>query len=210
MGLRELHHPPCPATLLSDPQTTELLTPLLVELRLLPLHCCGPEHARFALHSEPIAVALGEQGVAVMQQPIEDRRSEDVIAEDLAPLTDKLVGGDEKAALLVAASDELEEEMRRSLLEGQIAELVEDEELGLGVESELVGELAIELGAGERAEQRGGAGEKHRMTRLDDGASEGDGEVGLADPWRSEEQHILQHPRVDDGAHRVPPRTAAS
>jgi len=63
-----------------------------------------------------------------MQQPIEDRRSEDVIAEDLAPLTDKLVGGDEQAALLVAASDELEEEMRRSLLEGQIAELVEDEE----------------------------------------------------------------------------------
>src|SRR3989442_13062708 len=33
---------PCPATVLSDPQTTELLTPLLVELRLLPLHCCGP------------------------------------------------------------------------------------------------------------------------------------------------------------------------
>src|SRR5438132_1026399 len=27
----------CPATLLSDPQTTELLAPLLVELRLLPL-----------------------------------------------------------------------------------------------------------------------------------------------------------------------------
>jgi len=29
----------------SNPQTTELLTPLLVELRLLPLHCCGREHA---------------------------------------------------------------------------------------------------------------------------------------------------------------------
>src|SRR5207302_5507084 len=80
----------------------------------------------------------------------------------------------------------------RSLLEGQIAELVEDEELGLGVEGELVGKLAIELSAGERTEQRGGAGEKHRVARLDDGASEGDGEVGLADAGWSEEEHILR------------------
>jgi len=41
--------------------------------------------------------------------------------------------------------------MHRSLLEGQIAELVEVRSLGLGVERELVGELAIELGVGERA-----------------------------------------------------------
>lgn len=81
---------PCPATLLSDPQTTELLTPSWVQLRLLSLHCCSREHARFALHSEPIAVALDDQGVAVVQQSIEDRRGEDVIAEDLAELTCQL------------------------------------------------------------------------------------------------------------------------
>jgi len=46
--------------------------------------------------------------VVVVEQPVEDRRSEHVIAEDLAPLTDELVGGDEQTALLVAASDELE------------------------------------------------------------------------------------------------------
>ncbi|HXQ76809.1 MAG TPA: hypothetical protein VN797_01310, partial [Gemmatimonadaceae bacterium] len=54
-------------------------------------------------------------------------------------------------------SDELEEEMGRALLERQIAQLVDDEQLGLGEEGELVGDLAVEFGAGERSEERGGA-----------------------------------------------------
>src|SRR5712691_4845250 len=156
------------------------------------LQGCHPaKHAGLALHPEPIAIALNDHRVAVVQEPVEDRRSENVVAEDLAPLPDELVGGDEKAALLVAASDELEEEMRRSLLEGQIAELVDDQELGLGVEGELVGELAVELGAGERTEQRGGAGEEYGMARLDDGASERDGEMSLAHARWPEEEHVF-------------------
>lgn len=53
--------------------------------------------------------------------------------------------------------DELEEELRGAFFEWQITELVDDEQLGLGIEGELVRELAIDLGAGESAERRGGA-----------------------------------------------------
>ena len=49
-----------------------------------------------------------------MEKSIEDRRSEHVVAEDLAPLSDELISSDEEAAFLVAPSNELEEEMRRS------------------------------------------------------------------------------------------------
>jgi hypothetical protein len=51
-----------------------------------------------------------------MQQAVENRGGEDLIAEDGAPLRDELIGGDEQAAALVAPSDQLKEEMalRRS------------------------------------------------------------------------------------------------
>src|SRR3954469_3833669 len=81
--------------------------------------------------------------------------------------------------------------MSRALLEWQIAELVDDEQFGLREEGELIGELAVELGAGERTEQRGGAGEEHRVASLDGSATESDGEMSLADARRSEEEHVF-------------------
>jgi hypothetical protein len=40
-----------------------------------------------------------------MQQPIQNRRREDLGAEDGAPLRDKLIGGDEQTVPLVSARD---------------------------------------------------------------------------------------------------------
>ena len=71
---------------------------------------------RLLLLAESIAFALNHQGVAVMEQAIEDRRGEDVVAEDGAPLGDDLVGSDQQAPAFVPARDELKKEMalRRS------------------------------------------------------------------------------------------------
>ena len=61
-----------------------------------------------------------------MQEPIEDRRGEDIVAEDRAPLRDDLIGGDQQATALVAAGDELEKEMDGAAsFKRQVAELVE-------------------------------------------------------------------------------------
>ena len=75
-----------------------------------------------------------------MEQPVEDRGGEDLVAEDVAPLRHDLVGGDQDAAALVAAGDELEEEMRAPAFEGQVAELVDDQQLRLAVERQALGE----------------------------------------------------------------------
>jgi len=46
--------------------------------------------------------------VAVVEQPVEDRSGQAVVAEDGAPLRHDLVGGDEQAAAFVPPCDELE------------------------------------------------------------------------------------------------------
>src|SRR5262245_16185113 len=110
-----------------------------------------------------------------MKEPIEDRGSDHLVAEYVAPLGDHLIAGDEHAASFVASSDELEEEVGGLLLESQVAELVDEGELWLRVEGQLLGELPFGLGPGQCGEQRGGGDEEDGVARLDDGAAERDG-----------------------------------
>src|SRR5262249_19213941 len=84
------------------------------------------------------------------------------IAEDSAPLADRTVGGDQHATALVAARDELEEVMGGVRLERQIAELVDDEELGLGEEGEPLLEPALAVRLGEAGDQRRRGDEENR------------------------------------------------
>lgn len=81
--------------------------------------------------------------------------------------------------------------MRGLLLQREVAELVDDEQLGLGVEGDLVGELSFLLCLGQRGEERGSGDEERRVAGLDGGASERDGQVRLADAGRTEEQDVL-------------------
>jgi hypothetical protein len=76
-----------------------------------------------------------------VQKAVEDRSRDRLVAEDVAPLGDLLVGGEQDAASLVALSDELKEQVRGRALEWQVTELVDDEQLGLGKERELVAEV---------------------------------------------------------------------
>lgn len=120
--------------------------------------------------------------MGVVQEAVEDRRRQHVVAEDRAPLRHDLVRGDQETAALVAPRDQLEEEMGGALLKRQVPELVDDEELGLREVRELRVELPLRLGASERREQRRSADEEHSVAGLHGGAPEGDREVGLPTP----------------------------
>ena len=50
---------------------------------------------------EPVALATDVQHVAVMQQPVQDGRGDDSVAEQLAPFAESLVGRQDDAATLV-------------------------------------------------------------------------------------------------------------
>jgi hypothetical protein len=47
-----------------------------------------------------------------------------------SPFADGTVGGDQRAAAVVARADELEEQMRGIGLEGQMAKIINDQQLG--------------------------------------------------------------------------------
>src|SRR3954465_3314462 len=121
-----------------------------------------------------------------MEEAIEDRGGEHVIAEDRAPLGHELIGRDQQAAALVPPRDELEEEMRAASFKREVAELVDDQQLRLREKHETVAELSVRFAFGQRRQERRGAGEQDRVASFDDGPSEGDREMRLADTGRTE------------------------
>src|SRR5690606_14137730 len=159
--------------------------------------CCLPvlacrfglrQKAGAALLPKPVAVATDREHVAVVEQAVEDRGRDDRIAEDAAPFADRTVARDEQAPALVAARDELEEEMRSLGLEREVAELVDDQKLRLGPVLEPLLEPALELGLAELGHQRVRRHEQHAVAGADHFAAKRDGKMRLADAGRAEEQ----------------------
>ena len=97
--------------------------------------------ATAALFFQPVAVAADRYDMAVVQQPIEDRRRHHLVAVGeafsegvhLIPLLHGAAGADQDAALLVAAGDQLEEQVPCLEFEGEIAQLIDDQQFRLPV-----------------------------------------------------------------------------
>ena len=56
----------------------------------------------------------------MVEESVEDGGGDDGVAEDVSPLSDAAVAGEEHGAALVAAGDELEEEVCGVLLQGEV------------------------------------------------------------------------------------------
>ena len=63
---------------------------------------------RFDLFLEPIRAAFDIDCGRMMEDPVQDGRGDDRITEDLVPLTEAAIGGQDQGPLFVAAADELE------------------------------------------------------------------------------------------------------
>lgn len=63
-----------------------------------------------------------------MENAVEDRRGDDAISEHVAPAAERLSGGEDERALLVAPTNKLEEQVRSALIDRQVAVLIDDEE----------------------------------------------------------------------------------
>ncbi len=72
----------------------------------------------------------------MVQEPVENRARNHRIAKDLAPGSETLIAGHEDGALLVAATDQLEEEIHPLPVDRDVADLVDDEEPRLGEQLE--------------------------------------------------------------------------
>ena len=117
--------------------------------------CSG---TRSAWISQPVAVAFDLDYDGVVEQAVEERGGDDGIAEDVAPLGEAAVGGEDHGALLVAGVDGLEEQVGAAAGDGQVAGLVDDEQGCAGMEAEPLGQAALALGLGQSLDQLGEGG----------------------------------------------------
>jgi 8-oxo-dGTP pyrophosphatase MutT (NUDIX family) len=63
----------------------------------------------------------------MMEQAVQDRRRNDRVPKDLCPLAKALVEGENDGASLLAARDELEEEVGAVLVNGDVAVRINDQ-----------------------------------------------------------------------------------
>jgi hypothetical protein len=97
-------------------------------------------------------------------QPVEDCGGHHGIAKDLAPFADSEVRGYAHGAALAARADKVEEQMGRIRLEGQIAEPIDDQELGLGVMGESLLEPSVLMRLGELSDKGRRRREEHGVS----------------------------------------------
>ena len=100
----------------------------------------GPGRGCSSALLEAPALVAGLDDVAVMGEPVEQRGRHLRVAEDARPLSEGEIGRNDDRGLLVETADEVEEELTAGLSEGQIAELVEDDEIEAG---EVIGDAAL-------------------------------------------------------------------
>jgi hypothetical protein len=61
----------------------------------------------------------------VVDDAVDHGGGDGLVTEDAAPSGERQVGGEDQRGVLVAAGDQLEEQVRGVLLEGQVADLVD-------------------------------------------------------------------------------------
>lgn len=92
----------------------------------------------------------------MVDDAVDDRGGEFVVGEDRPPFAELDVRGEDDAATFVAAGDDLVEETGPVDVEGHVAELVEDDQVGTGEVPEQAVEGAVAFGlAGLGHELRG-------------------------------------------------------
>ena len=87
--------------------------------------------------------------LGVVDEPVDHRGGDGVVAEHLAPAAEGLVGGDDEAGPFVAGGDELEEQVGGFGFERDVAHFVDDEQRVAAQAAELGLEPAGVVGVGE-------------------------------------------------------------
>ena len=138
----------------------------------------------------PIALAVDVEYESPVEQPVEHCGGHHGVVEDLPPGPDAQVRGEHGRALQVALGDHLEEGGSCLVGQGQVADLVDDQQSGSGEEAHGGGPPSFEgrpVTAGHQVCRRCVIG---AIARVDGGPGQGDGQHGLAHPGRPDEQQM--------------------
>ena len=131
-----------------------------------------------------VAAAADVDDMAVVQQAIDERSGHDLVAQDLAPFLEPFIGRQHSRCAFVAPVDELKEQHGTALADGQVADLVDDQERGIGEDFEAASQLAGGLGFFEGGDEVGQSAVVDSAPALSRSNGEADREMRLADARR--------------------------
>ena len=123
-------------------------------------------------------------------EPVEQCGGHLGIAEDAGPFAEGQVGGDDDGCAFVEFADQVEQQLAAGLGEGQIAELVQDQEVEAG---DQVGGPALALGAGfgiELVHQVDHVEEPAPAPCPDTGPGDADGKMGFAGACAADQDEV--------------------
>src|SRR5680860_647781 len=140
--------------------------------------------------TEAVGVSADVQDHGPVKEAVEEGGGDGGVSQDLAPGGDRAVGGDNGGGLGVALRDHLEQGRGAFGRQGEVAQFVDHEEGGSGVEAHGGGPPALDRGAVAAGGQVGGGGDVGAVAGLGGLARETDGEVRLADARGSDHQNV--------------------
>ncbi len=92
------------------------------------------------------------------------------------------IRGEQDAAAFVPTADELKEDVYGVRLNGQVAQFIDDQQLGFGKVQQLLVEEPLRMRLHELRDERGRAGKQDRVAGGDRGATEPDAQVRFPTP----------------------------
>jgi hypothetical protein len=125
-----------------------------------------------------------------------------LIAEDVSAAGEWQVAGQDQRGVFVADGDELEEQVRGVLLEGQVANFVDDDQCVAAEFGEFSSKPVSLVSVLETGHPVGGGGEQHALSGVAGGDAEGDRHMGFAGAGRSEKDHVTGLGEVVGGGQR--------
>ena len=128
----------------------------------------------------------------VVQQPVEDRGGDHLVAEDLTPAGQALVGRDQDRPPLVAPRHQLKKQVGPQPVQRQVADLIDDQKLGLDELLELFVQTALLVGSRQGGDQAGRRGEGGAVAQSARFQPQPHGQMSLAHSRRAKQQHIVR------------------
>ena len=115
------------------------------------------------------------------QDTVDDGRGQIVVVEDRSPLPRVLVGReDHRAALQVPVVDDVEQDVGGVRTVGEVADFVDDQDVGVSVARQGLRKPAGTEGGGQLVDQLRGGDEEGIESVLDGSVGDGDRQMGLS------------------------------
>jgi hypothetical protein len=140
--------------------------------------------------AEPVAVAVDGDWDAAVEEPVEEGCCDGGVGEDVAPVSDASVGGEDDGAVEVSLGDDLEEGVGVFGWHGEVAEFVDDEDGWSFEESHGVGPAAFDGCFAAAGGEVGGGGVVGAVAGFGGFVAEADGEVGFPDAGWADQHDV--------------------